>query len=338
MLIVRPSHSGDLKTLRELARLAGPGFTSLSVGDQALAERLENSVASFSANVKAPGSEVYVLMLEDTVSGRVAGIAAIKAQVGIKVPFFSYRRTTLAQCSSAVNRRFDMDALYPANEAAGTTEVGTLFVVPDARGTGGGRLICKARFLLMAVAPHRFGERVIAELRGVVDTSGHSPFWEALGRPFFRMDFEEADRLSTMDNQFIADLLPSHPIYLDLLPEAARAVVGVAHPEGLPARRLLEAEGFRYRGLVDVFDAGPLLSARKERIRTFRKSQEMPVRVTEPLERDTVSALLATARLPDFRATACRIAVTDGQVLIDEACARALDLVTGDRARVRTPP
>jgi arginine N-succinyltransferase len=335
MLIVRPSHLDDLKTTRDLARLAGPGFTSLTVGDAALAERLENSAASFGANVTTPGPEVYVLMLEDTETGQTVGIGAIKAQVGIKVPFFSYRRTTLAQCSSAVGRRFDMDALYPVNEAAGATEVGTLFVCPSARGSGGGGLVARARYLLMAVAPHRFGERVIAELRGVVDAQGRSPFWEALGRPFFRMDFEEADRLSTMDNQFISDLLPTHPVYLDLLPEAARAVVGMAHPEGLAARRLLEAEGFRYRGLVDVFDAGPLLSARKERIYTFRKSHEATVRVSQPPAADAIAAIVAAARLPDFRAAACRVALVGSDVLVDEASARALDLATGDRARVR---
>ncbi|MBN1612700.1 MAG: arginine N-succinyltransferase [Polyangiaceae bacterium] len=338
MLIVRPSHLDDLKTVTDLARLAGPGFTSLAVGDATLAERLEASVASFGADVKTPGSEVYVLMLGDTATGHVVGIGAIKAQVGLKVPFFSYRRTTLAQCSSAVGRRFDMDALYPVNEAAGTTEVGTLFVCPDARGSGAGGLVARTRYLLMAVAPQRFGERVIAELRGVVDAEGRSPFWEALGRPFFRMDFEEADRLSSMDNQFISDLLPTHPVYLDLLPEAARAVVGVAHPEGRAARKLLEAEGFRYRGLVDVFDAGPLLSARKERINTFRKSQELTVRVTAPPAAHAARAIVATARLPDFRAAACRVALVDGNVLVDEASARALDLVTGDRARVRALP
>ena len=338
MMIVRPAQLDDLPAILRLASLAGPGFTSLALGERELAHRIENSVASFAANVQSPGSEMYFLLVEDTRSKQVVGIAGISARVGVRVPFFNYRRTTLAQCSSAVDRRFDMDALYPVNEVAGATEVGTLFVMSEVRGTGSGRLVAKSRYLLMAMARERFGDLVIAELRGVVDAQGHSPFWEALGRPFFRMDFEDADRISALDNQFISDLLPTHPIYLDLLPEEARAVVGVAHPEGQAARRLLEAEGFRHRGLVDVFDAGPVLSARKERIKTFRHSRRATVRVGEPKAGRAIPAMIATERLPDFRVAASPVAVADEEIWLGDDAARALALGTGDSARVWMVP
>lgn len=334
MLIFRPARMDDFPALKELARLAGPGFTSLALGEAALEARLANSVESFATDVASPGGEIYMMMLEDTDTGVVLGIGAVKAQVGIKVPFFSFRRTTLAQCSSAVGRRFDMDALFAVNEVAGATEVGTLFVSPEARGAGSGRLIAKSRYLLMAIAPERFGEQVIAELRGVVDADGRSPFWESVGRRFFRMDFNEADRLSAMDNQFISDLLPTHPIYLDLLPDGARAVVGQAHPDGEAARKLLEAEGFRYRGLIDVFDAGPLMMSLKHRIRTLRKSFAAAVKVGDPAEADAVEAIVAAASVTGFRACRARVAVADGGVTLSEAAARALDLTTGDAARV----
>jgi arginine N-succinyltransferase len=334
MMIVRPAHVDDLGVVMELAEQAGPGLTSLSLGRDELGERVEWSVASFATPAAAPGNELYLLLVEDSTSGAVVGIGAVKAQVGIKVPFFSYRRTTLAQCSSAVERRFDMDALYPVNECAGNSEVGTLFVSAAARGAGTGRLIARARYLLMAAAPQRFAERVIAELRGVVDAQGRSPFWEALGRPFFRMEFEEADRLSALDIQFISDLLPTHPVYLDLLPEAARAVVGVAHPEGRAARRLLEEEGFRFRGLVDVFDAGPLLTARKERIRTVRLSERRTVRIARPADGTAIPALISNDRVSGFRALACPVALEAERVVLDDPAARALGVGSGDPVRV----
>jgi arginine N-succinyltransferase len=334
MLIVRPIRPEDFPALKELAQSAGPGFTSLALGEEALKDRLENSVASFTADVKAPGGEVYLMMLADSETGRVEGVGGVKAQVGVKVPFFSFRCTTLAQCSSAVDRRFDMDALIAVNEVAGATEVGTLFVNPGARGGGAGRLIAKSRYLLMAAAPQRFGAQVIAELRGVVDAKGASPFWEAVGRPFFRMDFNDADRLSAMDNQFISDLLPTHPIYLDLLPDAARRVVGVAHPEGQAARRLLEAEGFRHRGLIDVFDAGPLLTCLKERIRTFRKSRRVAVRLGAPAKTPPVYAIVATERTPDYRATFAKVVLDGGEARLEADVARALDVTSGDPLRI----
>ena len=334
MLVARPARLDDFDALKGLAQLAGPGFTSLALGDTALRGRLENSVASFAADIRAPGAEIYLLMLEDTDTGRVVGVGAVKAQVGVRVPFFSYRRTTLAQCSSDVDRRFDMDALFAVNEVPGATEVGTLFVAAETRGTGAGKLIAKSRYLLMAAAPDRFGEQVIAELRGVVDAQGQSPFWEAMGRPFFRMDFNDADRLSALDSQFISDLLPTHAIYLDLLPEEARAVIGEAHPEGRAARGLLEAEGFRHRGLVDVFDAGPLLTALRHRIRTVRKSRVVTVRVGAPAADTGEPALIASERLPDFRVCAAAIRLEGEEAQIGDAAARALDLATGDAARI----
>jgi arginine N-succinyltransferase len=334
MLIIRPIRPDDFPALKELARIAGPGFTSLQLGEAALKDRLDNSVASFAADVKKPGGEMYLMMLADAETGRVEGVGGIKAQVGVKVPFFSFRSTTLAQCSSAVDRRFDMDALIAVNECAGATEVGTLFVNPGARGGGAGRLVAKSRYLLMAVAPERFGAQIVAELRGVVDAKGNSPFWEAVGRPFFRMDFNEADRLSAMDNQFISDLLPTHPIYLDLLPKAARDVVGVAHPEGEAARKLLEAEGFRHRGLIDVFDAGPLLTCLKERIRTFRKSRTARVRLGAPAKTPPVDAVVATERLPDYRAAFAKVVFDGDAARIDDDVARALDVTTGDPVRI----
>lgn len=333
MLIIRPIRSSDFAVLKELAHLAGPGFTSLQLGEAELGQRLENSIASFAAEVAGPGGEVYMLVIEDLESGEVVGIGAVKAQVGVKVPFFNFRCTTLAQCSAAVDRRFDMDALIAVNEVAGATEVGTLFVNPSARGTGAGRLVAKSRYMLMAGAPERFGDLVIAELRGVVDADGASPFWEAVGRPFFRMDFNEADRLSAMDNQFISDLLPTHPIYLDLLPDPARAVVGVAHPEGQAARRLLEAEGFRHRGLIDVFDAGPLLTSLKTRIRTYRKSRPMVAKLGAPGER-AIPAIVSTDRLPDYRVCFAEVGLEGDALRIGEPQARALGLASGDRARV----
>lgn len=338
MMIVRPARTDDLPAIMELAALAGPGFTSLALGREELGRRVDLSVASFGSEVSEPGGEIYILLLEELGTRHVVGISAVKAQVGVKVPFFSYRRTTLAQCSSAVNRRFDMEVLYPVNESSGASEVGSLFVVPRKQGTGAGRLVAKARYLLLAVGPHRFSDRVIAELRGVVDAEGRSPFWEALGRPFFRMDFREADRLSATDNQFISDLLPTHPVYLDLLPEAARACVGVAHPEGRAARALLEAEGFRYRGLVDVFDAGPQLSTRRDRIETRRSSRSLRVRVGAFSEEEAARGLVASERLPDFRVAAARVRVDGDEVWVEDATARALDLAPGEQIRVWVAP
>ncbi|HHI89083.1 MAG TPA: arginine N-succinyltransferase, partial [Hellea balneolensis] len=267
MLVVRPVQCEDTGEIIRLARLAGPGFTSLAVSDEELHARVKKSVESFAKPVEQPGNEAYMLVLEDNEVGGIVGMSALKAQVGMDKPFFSFKLMNIVQSSHAANRRFDMEVMMLVNEYTGTSEVGTLFVEPKMRGTGAGRLISQARYMVIATAPERFAETIISELRGRVDESGYSPFWESLGRKFFKMDFAEADKITAgSDNQFITDLMPKYPIYTALLSEEAQAVIGRAHPHGVGARRLLEAEGFRYDKFVDIFDAGPTMAAPRDQI------------------------------------------------------------------------
>jgi arginine/ornithine N-succinyltransferase beta subunit len=49
--------------------------------------------------------------------------------------------------------------------------------------------------------------------------------------------FPQADALSTISKTFIEQLNPEHPIYLCLLSEAARAIIGSVHPETVPRAR-----------------------------------------------------------------------------------------------------
>ena len=103
---------------------------------------------------------------------------------------------------------------------------------------------------------------------------------EGLGRHFFRMDFAEADRLSaTTDNQFIMDLMPRYPIYVDLIPTEAREVIGRCHSDGVGAYKLLQWEGFEFDRTVDIFDGGPLVAAQRRHIRTIQESRVLTVEV-----------------------------------------------------------
>ena len=331
MLIVRPAKSSDLKDILRLATLAGPGFTSLAVGEKALTERLKKSVKSFSSPSEISPDHIYLLILED--EGEVVGLSAVKAQVGMRDPFFNFRILNVAQKSKVADKRFNMDVLVLVNDYTGASEVSSLFVMKDQRGTGAGRLISQARYLLMAAEPERFAPRVISELRGHVDENGISPFWEAIGRKFFDMDFSEADHISAEeDNQFILDLMPKYPIYKDLLPQAARVVIGETHPAGIGARRFLEAEGFRYDGMVDIFDGGPSVSAPRDDIRTIRDSRVVTVNgIAVDGELD---ALVSRDEVKNFSCVRTKISFYGETVNINNKALSALGLKTGERARV----
>lgn len=271
--LIRPIAPSDLDGLEALAGELGPGMTTLPADRGALARKIERSVASF-ASADGTDADGYLLVLVDRDTDVLIGCAGIYPRVGDPHGFFSYRRARQVHHCRPLGASAVVDLLHPCNDFTGATEVGTLAVAASARRSGAGRFLARARYLLMAAHPARFAPLVMAEMRGWQDAEGRSPFWDAVGARFFKMDFARADRLSAIEGaHFIADLLPKIPICLDLLPEAARSAVGVAHPSSALAMNMLLSEGFRYDGLVDVFDAGPQVSAARGDIATIRFSR-----------------------------------------------------------------
>lgn len=331
--VMRPAELSDFDALRSMAVESGPGFTSLPVDEDILRKRLLKSVDSFAGRLDQPEFGKYLMMLENIETGEIGGCSAVKCGVGITAPFFNYRIITLAQASQEAARRFDMDALILTNEFVGATEVGTLFLRAEHRGGGVGRLLAQSRYLLMNTRPEWFGERVIAELRGVVSHSGETPFWECLGRHFFRMSFPEADYLSaTTDNQFILDLMPKYPIYVDLLPAEAREVIGRCHADGVPAFKLLEWEGFEFERVVDIFDGGPIMQASRDMIRTTRESQVLELDVGDATGS---TGIVARTDLHNYRACLIEGAVMgESRFMTSEATLDKLKLKRGDKARI----
>jgi arginine N-succinyltransferase len=332
--VMRAAGPADLEGFKELRAIAGAGFTSLMLDDKAMAEKLALAERSFASTATAPGVERYFIALEHIETGALAGCWGVKATIGETPPFFNFRMITEAQSSAAVNRRFDMRVLIGVNDFTGCTEVGSLFVRPEHRANGVGRALAQCRYMLMAGQPERFREQVVSELRGVVSPDGVSPFWEAVGRHFFRMDFAEADKLSAItDNQFILDLMPQHPIYVDLLPEAARAALGQCHKDGEGARRLLEWEGFSFSNVVDIFDGGPLMSAPRDAIRTRREARRVRL---EPANGSGGArrALVATPKISGYRCVAARAELLNGVARVDTSVLAALKLDAGAEALV----
>jgi hypothetical protein len=168
--------------------------------------------------------------MEDRQSHRVVGACGITSKVGGFQPFWSYKIESVRFESNVINVRKDVPVLTILEEHDGPCEIGSLFLHPDYRGGGNGRMLQLVRFLLIAEHRDRFESTVVSEIRGVLDANGRSPFWNAIGQHFFGIDFAEADRLSVVNKKFIAELMPRHPIYIPLLPLDAQAVIGKPHP------------------------------------------------------------------------------------------------------------
>ena len=334
MLVVRPAGPADLDHLLELAILSGPGFTSLPEDPDQLIERLDLSRDSFAATL-VPQERWYTLMLEETDTGDVDGIASVKAAVGLKRPFFAFRVANNAAQSPSLNIRLEHQTLQLVNECTGWTEVGSLFLKADRRKGGAGRLLSQSRYMLIGAEPELFAETVLAELRGVFTPDGACPFWDHVAHKFFPMPFDEADMMSgSTDKQFILDLAPRHPIYVELLPEPARAVIGKVHPQGVPAMALLESEGFRPNGLVDIFDAGPTVTCPRDHIRTVRDARCLTVAIVDEVEAELPS-LVSTDAVSGFRAVRTRVGLDGDTARLTPEVADTLKVRAGDTVRVK---
>ena len=272
MLIVRAIRGDDFHGLMALAQLVGAGMTTLKPDAHTLARRIEIACASFAGTLPIEECD-YLFVMEDAIVGKLVGVCAIKAAVGLTEPFYNYRIGTLVHSSAELKVFTRMDTLYLSNDLTGCAELCSLFLHPDYRTGSNGRLLSKSRFLFIAQFPHLFGPKLIAELRGFLSDDGRSPFWDSLGRHFFKMEFDRADDLTGLGKKsFIAELMPRHPLYVAHLSEAAQAAIGKTHVATAPARRLLEQEGMHFESYVDIFDAGPVLQARVADLRAVRES------------------------------------------------------------------
>lgn len=325
-LAMRRARPGDLDGLYRLASSAGHGLTNLPPDRDRLAERIAASMAA-PVDGGLPAMALFVLEAGD----QVAGVAAVWPRIGAGRPFYSYRIDEHAAASAPYAVQVRTRTLTLTTEFTGEAEVGGLLIDPALRGLAAGRLAARARYLFIAEHRDAFPARVVAELRGWQDAAGASPVWEALGARFYGMAFPEADRLSTHDHDFIGELAPRHPVYLDLLPPAAQAAIGRPHDEGRGALKLLIEEGFEDLGHVDIFDAGPTVAAPIDRLKAVRDSVSEPVvAIEDAVESDH---LASAGRGEAFRAARGGLRRVPGGAVVDRRLAAALQASVGDPIR-----
>lgn len=336
MKIIRPIQARDYQALYKIAQESGIGFTSLPVNKELLQSKINKAENAFQSKPKEPGIQSYLFVMEDTESGEVVGTTGLEATVGSQDAFYHYHVSKVVHASRELNIYNTVELLHFCNDYTGVSEICTLFLRENARQGLNGRFLSKVRFLFMAEHQERFADVVIAEMRGVSDEQGRSPFWAWLEEHFFSMDFPTADYLTGIGSkEFIAELMPKHPIYVNLLSKAAQDCIGKVHDKTKPALRLLEQEGFKCRGYVDIFDAGPTVEADVKNIATVQASRKASVIINDKLtQTDGEICFAINTSVPDFRACIAKVAYVDGnRVSLEKASAHALGIKEGDAIR-----
>lgn len=332
-IVFRPVREDDLDALYQLAHNAPDPITTLPPDRDYLSERIHSSLRSFYPVIKAPGQESYLFVIESLSTGTLLGTSGIFARVGGYEPFYTYEIQESQLHHEPLGITQTLHELHLKLDHDGPSEIGSLYLSPEARGKGLGSLLSLARFLFIAQFPERFGKEIIAELRGVSDEQSRSPFWDAVGQHFFGCDYMTADQHSAKaDKSFLHDLMPRHPIYVPLLPQAAQDVIGKVHANTLPALNMLKSQGFYFINEVDIFDAGPAYKAETQKIQAVQQSvtSTLAGALQDPSKATHQHVLLAQANL-DFRCISCPIKVQDdGSLLIPPSAITALSLQNGD--------
>lgn len=334
MLVMRPAQVADLQQVQRLAADSPVGVTSLPDDAERLKEKILASEASFAAEVSFNGEESYFFVLEDTQSGRLVGCSSIVASAGFSEPFYSFRNETFVHASRELKIHNKIHVLSLCHDLTGNSLLTSFYVERDLVNTPIAELNSRGRLLFMASHPERFADAVVTEIVGYSDEQGESPFWNAVGRNFFDLNYSEAEKLSGLKSRtFLAELMPHYPIYVPLLPDEAQEAMGQVHPRAQITFDILMREGFETDNYIDIFDGGPTLHARTSGIRSIAQSRLVPVRIGE-VPKATRSYLVTNGLLQDYRAVVAELDWVPGKpVTLSAETAEALGI--GEGASVR---
>ncbi len=336
MIIIRRIAKDDFTGYVQLAFQAHINFYTLPKSERLLEHRFDRALHSFSESYVEPDNQFYLFVAEDTATKKLLGVAAISATSGGNEPLYFFRleyATVNSPLSEVVKQ---LPILNPVSYARGPSEVGSLFVDPQARGSGVGKLLSFSRFLFAACFLERFTGSFISELRGPIH-DGTSLFWEAIGKHFFDVSFTKVQEMMNYGRSFIGQFLPQYPIYVDLLPKIVQDAIGKVDKETQGAYDLLVRQGFEVTNEIDVIDGGPKLLAKKENIRAILRSKRVYVAKIEDVDQHVQHYFVSNERL-DFRATSTPLAfIDDDTVGISAEAAAHLNIGIGEYVRILNP-
>lgn len=328
--LVRPATAHDAAALHTLVVDSAGALERFEDTLEAAAAAIENSERS----LRGESDQAYLLLIEDLANRQVVGCVGLACRVGLDQPFYDYRLGKIVHSSRPLGSYRCLDVLYLSNDLTGCSEVHSLYVRRDFRGQGAMGQLLKAFQMFIATRPAAFAPRIVAELRGATNDEGISPFWESIGRHFFRVDQRSAEKLVAQGRKaFIAELMPKHPVYVSLLPEAAQQAVGGVHRQLGDLIPLLEAAGFHFESHVDIFDGGRVLEGHTHELAGVVGSRPVAAHRGEP-GAAAGDWWLAIGEGADFRLLGARGRLDGEQWIADAATLTGLGLVDGASVRV----
>ncbi len=326
MFRIRQSYRDDVDQVLAVAEYLDT--VNLPADRPHIEEILDRSEKSFSTALPATERE-FLFVLEDLEKKRIIGTSMIYAQHGTKrAPHIFFRVETDERYSVTLDKYMVHPTLRIGYNYDGPTEIGGLILLPEYRRNTDalGKSLSYVRFLFMRMHRELFRDRVLSELLPPLEADGTSKLWEALGRRFTGLSYQEADLLSKDNKEFIHALFPDDPIHVELLSDDVRAVIGQVGPETKAVEKMLRRIGFSYAGQIDPFDGGPHFVANTDDIAVVKEAVQVETRAVDHTDPERPWAIVAFehAQKPRFRAIGTRvIPLANGVIgLTDDARAR----------------
>ena len=296
---------------------------------------LDRSDRSFSGELAAADCE-FVFVLEDLDAKRIIGTSMIYAQHGTKrAPHIFFRVENDERYSVTLDRYMVHRTLRIGYNYNGPTEIGGLILLPEFRRSAHalGKTLSYVRFLFMRMHRSLFRNQVLSELLPPLEPDGTSKLWEALGHRFTGLTYQEADRLSKDNKEFIHALFPDDPIHTELLPSDVRSIIGQVGEETKAVEKMLRRIGFEYAEQIDPFDGGPHFIANTDDITIVRDAREVEVQGGDNGERKwAIIGTEAPGARPQFRAIGARVKPIGADAVgLNEECRSRLGVEVGQK-------
>jgi len=344
MFLLREVFPDDIEGLHKVA--AHLDSVNLPDNRQVLEKEVEQSRKSFSGQLDIFKREYLFVLLDlgtetnpDKSKGTVIGTSMIHAQHGTRrSPHIFFDVLEDERYSDSLDKHFVHKVLRIGYNYNGPTEIGGLVINPEYRRNplALGKWLSYVRFLYMGLHRSSFRDEILSELLPPLKDDGSSVVWEAIGRHFTGMTYQEADFISKTNKEFIRSLFPAEPIYLSLFPKTMQDIIGQVGEETRGVEKMLRRIGFKYVDRIDPFDGGPHFVAPTDEITLIKQTRRAKVVKVSGADDGRPYGLISVERdrSPHFAATGSRYRLEGGEVGLPESTLALLELKPGDEVGV----
>jgi len=340
MFLIREAFAEDLDQIHEVAKHLDT--VNLPDDRDVLEKLVAHSVKSFGGGLD-PFKREYLFVLIDAAKKQVVGTCMIHAQHGTRrAPHIYFDVIDEERYSETLDKHFKHRVLRIGYNYNGPTEVGGLILSPEYRGSPHhlGKLLSYVRFVLIGAHRDWFRDEILSELLPPLEPDGTSKLWESLGRHFTGMSYQEADRLSQTNKEFIRSLFPTDPFYAAVLPKDVQDMIGVVGPETKGVEKMLRKIGFTYAERIDPFDGGPHFTVKTEDITLLTTLKRAEIVAVGELDdgRPWGIAAVESEKAPRFVACGTRYRLEGNQVGLPGSTRELLGVQPGEKIWIQPVP